>query len=216
MFKRRRMQKTDYRQRLALLKSGRHRLVVRRALNNFHVQIVKYERDGDAAVAEALSKELKKFGWLGHGGNISSAYLTGLLAGLKARKQGISEAVTDIGLQTSVRGNSLYAVVLGAKDAGLNIPVGKEALPDAKRISGQHIAQYAAMLKKDQAKYRKQFSTYIKNSMDPEKLPEHFEETKKKIIAQLGVELKSKKEMIATASGESVSSTDEEEWEDAG
>ncbi len=219
MFKRRRMQKTDYSQRMALLKSGRPRLIVRRALNNIHVQVVRYERDGDTVIAETISKELKEHGWLAHGGSTPSAYLAGLLAGLKARKLGVDNAVVDLGLQTSVKGSSLYAAVLGAKDAGINVPVGKEALPDIERVRGQHIAKYAALLKKDQAKYKRQFSSYIKNNLDPENLPEHFEEVKGKILAALGIGLKNKK-IMTTAGGQSVdeagepADTDNEEWED--
>jgi large subunit ribosomal protein L18 len=217
MFRRRRLQKTDYRQRLALLKSGRPRLVVRRALGNIHVQVIRYERDGDVVVAESFSKELKKHGWLGHGGSVSSAYLTGMLAGMKARKAGISSAVADIGLQTSVKGGSLYAAVAGAKDAGLDVPAGKDALPDVKRVRGEHIAAYAAQLKKDAKKYQRQFSAYLKAGLDPEKLPEHFDDVKRSILGAHGTEMKSKREIIATADGanQSVSDNGDEEWEDA-
>lgn len=218
MFKRRRMQKTDYRQRLALLKSGRPRLIVRRALNNIHVQVVSYERDGDVVVAETVSKELGNHGWRGHGGNISSAYLVGLLAGIKARKAGVTECVADIGLQTSVKGNALYAAVLGARDAGLNVPAGKDAMPDTKRVRGEHVAAYAALLKKDSKKYQKQFSVYLKNNLDPEKLPEHFDEVKGKILIKFGVDLEGRKKIVAAINAESMSVTDKDsdvEWEDA-
>jgi large subunit ribosomal protein L18 len=210
MFRRRREQKTNYRQRLALLKSGKPRLVVRRALNNIRVQLVRYERDGDTVVVEANSRELRKHGWLAHCGSTPAAYLTGLLAGLKAMKAGVEEVVADLGLQTSVKGSSLYAAVHGAKDAGLSIPVGKEILPDSGRISGRHIAQYAALLKKDKGKYKKQFSSYIKNNLDPEKLPEHFEDVKKKMLSEYGKE--SGPKIIKTTESLSVSG---EEWEDA-
>jgi large subunit ribosomal protein L18 len=180
MFSRRRTGKTDYRQRLALLKSRKPRLVVRVGIKNINCQIITYDGN-DKTITEIRSLHLKKYGWLGHGGNMPACYLTGLLAGFTARKKGISEAVLDIGLKTSVKSSSVYAAAAGAKDAGLKIPVGN-VLPLKERIEGRHIAAYAAFLKKDKKKYEKNFSQYIKNNLDPEKLPEHFEEVKNKII----------------------------------
>lgn len=177
-------QKTDYVQRLGLLKSGKPRLVVRRSLNNVHIQLIATD-DGDKTVVEIFSKNLRKYGWKGHGGNMSAAYLTGYLAGMMAKKQNIKEAVADIGLHTSVRGSRIYAAVLGAKDAGIVIGIGKEALPKMERINGKHVADYAVKLKTSQDKYKKQFSDYIKRGLHPEELPKHFEEVKKNIENQL-------------------------------
>lgn len=194
MFKRRKKLKTDYGQRMALLKSGSPRIVVRRALKNIHVQIIRYNGTDDEVCAEAITRELRKYGWNSHGGNLSSAYLTGLLAGLKARKAGVESVIADIGLQNSVKCSSLYAAVLGAKDAGLKIPIGKDALPDRKRIRGEHVAAYATLLKKDRTKYQKQFSIYLKNNFDPEKLPEHFDEVKNKMLSEHNIKALDKKE----------------------
>ena len=186
-FKRRTQEKTDYVQRLALLKSGRPRLVIRRSLNNFHVQLVMTETEGDKTVAEAFSKALHKYGWKGHCGNLSAAYLTGYLVGLAAKKHNIKEAVVDLGLQTSVRGSGLYAAALGARDAGILISIGKEALPPMTRVTGEHVAEFAVKLK-GQEKYKKQFASYIKKGLNPEEMPKHFEETKKNIENQLKIE----------------------------
>lgn len=142
-FKRQRLGKTDYRARLALLKSGKPRLVVRRTLNNIHVAFVVYDpasSSSDQTVVGISSKTLRKFGWTGHCGNLPAAYLTGLLAGLKALQAGITTAVLDIGLQTSTKGNALYAAAKGAIDAGIEIPVGNDVLPAEERITGQHIS----------------------------------------------------------------------------
>ena len=186
MFKRRRNKKTDYRQRLALLRSNEIRLVVRRSLNNIHVQLIKSDKT-DTVLLERMSGNLKPYGWKGHGGNTSSAYLTGLLVGLEALKKNINKAIIDIGLQASVRGNSLFAAALGAKDAGLDISLNESVLPGKDRIEGSHTAKYAAMLKKDnEENYKKQFSDYLKKELDPEKLPEHFADVKKKIMDNFG------------------------------
>jgi len=138
-FKRRWMQKTDYAARLKLLKSGLPRLVVRRGNDNVHIQIVQYDAPGDKTLVEEISKNLKKFGWKGHCGNLPAAYLTGFMLGKKAAKAGIASAVFDIGLHMSTKGNALYAAVKGVKDAGVDVAVGDEILPNEARIRGEHI-----------------------------------------------------------------------------
>src|SRR3989338_11379094 len=84
-FRRRREKKTDYVQRLALLKSGKPRLVVRRAGNNFRVQIIDFTPEGDKTLVEVASSMLKKYGWKGHCGSMPAAYLTGLHAEIISR-----------------------------------------------------------------------------------------------------------------------------------
>ena len=195
LFKRRRKNKTDYRQRLALLKSGGIRLVVRRTLNNVHVQAIEYIEDGDKTRLEASASDLKKYGWKGHLANIPATYLTGFLVGLKCLKNGIKEAILDIGLQTSIRGNAIYAAVLGAIDAGLKIPVNREILPSENRIKGLHIADYAKKLKQEKERYGKQFSAYLLKGLEPEKLSEHFEDTKQKISEEFAVKEKGLKKI---------------------
>lgn len=137
--KRRRLQKTDYKKRLALLKSGKHRLVVRKSLENIRVQIIGFNAGGDRTTASAFSAELGKLGWKSGTGNTPAAYLTGLLAGTRAKKAGVNEAVFDLGLQTSTKGSRIYAAVKGAIDAGLAIPHSEDIMPSEERIAGKHI-----------------------------------------------------------------------------
>ncbi len=181
-FKRRLQEKTDYNQRLALLKSGKPRAVIRRSLNNIRVQIVRSEEGSDKTIAEGISKNLKKFGWKVHGGSMASAYLIGYFVGTKAVAHGINEAIVDLGLQKAARGSSLFAAALGVHDAGVKINVGKEAIPNKDRISGKHVAAFAEKLKKENMeKYKKQFSAYLKEGVQPEELPKLFEEVKNHI-----------------------------------
>ena len=170
--------KTNYVRRLALLKSEKPRLVIRRALDNVHVQIIVAE-DSDKTLIDVSSSALRKYGWKGHGGSLPAAYLTGYLAGMMALRQKLKEANVDIGLQVS-KASSLYAAAAGAKDAGLAVPIGKESIPGKDRLSGKHIADYALKLKGTD-KYQKQFSATLKAGMAPEEMPKHFEETKAKI-----------------------------------
>ena len=139
--KRRRKKKTDYKLRLSLLKSGKHRLVVRKS-NNFIIgQVIKYEKDGDKTVVSAHSKMLKKLGWKNSCKNLPAAYLTGLILGRKAKENKINDAVLDLGLQTSTKGNKLYALLKGAIDGGLNVNCSKDVIPSNERIMGKHISE---------------------------------------------------------------------------
>ena len=188
-FRRRREGRTNYHKRLRLLKSGKPRLVVRKSLNHHVAQIIVYDPRGDRTLVSAHTRELiRDFGWKGHCGNTPSAYLLGLLIGHKALKAGIGEAILDIGLYPPTRGSSVFAVLKGAVDAGLNVPHSEDIFPDEGRVTGKHVANYALMLKEsDEAAYRKQFGGYLARGLPPEDLPAHFEEVKSKIEAAFGV-----------------------------
>lgn len=136
--RRRRELKTNYRNRLALIKSNKVRLVIRKRLDNISVQFVEYNPEGDRTLASAFSPELKKFNWSFSTGSIPAAYLTGLLAGKKAKSK-IKEAVLDIGLHTSTKGSRIYAALKGVLDVGIVVPHSQEILPNENRIKGLHI-----------------------------------------------------------------------------
>ena len=182
--RRRRESKTDYRQRLSLLRSGKHRLVIRRSVNNIVCQIVQYGKKGDKIITTADSKQLKKFGWKANCGNIPAAYLTGYLCGLKAKAAKANEAILDMGLHVSVKGSRIYACLKGAIDAGISVPHSEEILPPEDRFTGKHVEKYASELKKsDPEKYKRQFSALLKNKVEPESLSKHFSEVKAKLKA---------------------------------
>jgi large subunit ribosomal protein L18 len=140
-FKRRREGRTDYKKRLKLLSSDKPRLVVRRSLKYITVQIIKFGKKGDVVLAGLTSKQLKKFNWKFPYDNLPAAYLTGLLIGKISKKNKINEAVLDSGLYPSTKGNRIYAVVKGAIDGGLKIPINEEILPSEERIKGKHISE---------------------------------------------------------------------------
>lgn len=171
LHKRRRKKKTNYKKRIALIKSGKTRLVIRKSLKNISVQFVKFKQAGDVTVACANSKELKKFGWAINCGNIPAAYLTGLLAGLRFGKQ---DAILDIGMQTSVKGSRVYAALAGVLDAGAKVCHSKDILPTKERLTGEHIVAFASKLEED-----KIFSRY---KISPKELTKHFEEVKQAIL----------------------------------
>lgn len=139
-FRRRREDKTNYRKRLALLKSKKTRLVIRRSLSNISVQFINFMPEGDQTIAEANSTELKKLGWV-RTGNVPASYLTGLLAGKKAKNKKVEEAVLDMGLQISTKGSRIYAALKGVLDSGIKVPCSEEILPSEDRIRGKHISR---------------------------------------------------------------------------
>ncbi|MGQ9641299.1 MAG: 50S ribosomal protein L18 [Candidatus Bathycorpusculaceae bacterium] len=190
-FRRRREGKTNYKKRKALLLSNKPRFVARGTLKNMIAQFIVAKPLGDKVLVSAHSRELtKKYGWSAPRGNISTAYLTGLLCGLKAKAHDINEAILDVGLHSPSKGSRVLAVLKGALDAGVNISHSAEKLPDEKRVKGEHIAQYAKILASNPQEYNLRFSKYLENKLQPENLPEHFEETKRAIIASLKTEVK--------------------------
>lgn len=143
-FKRRREGKTDYRRRLKLLSSKKPRLVVRKSLKYLTASIVEFSEKGDKTLATASSKELKKMNWKFATDNLPAAYLTGLILGKKAAKANIKEAVLDIGLNTSTKGNRIFALAKGVLDSGIKLPLSEEVIPSEDRIRGVHISEEVA------------------------------------------------------------------------
>ncbi len=137
--RRRREGRTDYRRRSRLLRSGKHRAVVRKTLRRIVVQIVRSEPGGDQVVASATAQDLVKQGWTGSGGNVPAAYLTAFLAGRRAMAKGVREAVLDIGLHKPTKGGRVFAALQGLLDSGLSIPHSPEMLPSKERLRGEHI-----------------------------------------------------------------------------
>ena len=180
-FRRKRVGRTYYKKRFKLLLSNKYRFVARKSLKNFQVSFIKYNPNGDQIIFTVNSNALSKLGWKGDKGNLPSAYLTGLLAGKNALEKGIKDAILDMGFNNSVRGSRLYAALAGAIDAGLKIPFSPEVLPPKDRISGEHIAKYASILKNDKTRYDLQFSNYIKKGLNPEDITRHFNEIRVKI-----------------------------------
>ncbi|KAA0002938.1 MAG: 50S ribosomal protein L18 [Thermoplasmata archaeon] len=158
-FRRRRQGKTDYRQRLKLLKSRKARVIVRKSNKNIRVQFALYKPHGDFIITTTLGSDLRRYGWNGNLGNVPASYLTGYLAGKKASQKGINEGILDIGLHSPRKGARVFAALKGVVDAGIEVPYSEDILPDEERIHGNHI---------------------------DESLAQNFEEVKKKIEEEYG------------------------------
>lgn len=164
--RRRREVRTDYHQRLRLLKSGKPRLVARKSNNQTTAQLVATGPQGDETLASATSADLAEYGWEAPTGNLPAAYLTGYLAGKRAVDAGAEQAVLDIGLNTATPGSRVFAVQEGAIDAGLDIPHNDAVFADWDRTRGGHIAEYAESLDED----------LYSGDFDATTLPEHFDD----------------------------------------
>ena len=178
-FKRKTEGRTDYKLRLRLLSSRQTRLVVRRSLGGMVVQFVNYRDAGDHVLVCANIQQLRRsYGWQAHGGNIPAAYLIGYLAGLQAKKCGVTSAVLDLGLFKVVPRSRIFAVVKGVLDAGVIVPVAEDALPREDRLYGEHIAAYAPHA------LGSQFSIYKKKGLNPAGFSTYVREVKEKIHHQ--------------------------------
>ncbi len=136
-FRRRREGKTNYAKRLALIKSGSTRMVVRRSTKGFMVQFVNYSENGDKTVFGAHSSKLNEMYKFPAKSNTPTAYLIGLYAGKQAMAKGVKNAIADINT-TASKGAAVFAAVKGAADAGINIPLEEEKII-AERLSGSHL-----------------------------------------------------------------------------
>jgi large subunit ribosomal protein L18 len=82
-----------------------------------------------------------KLGWTASGKSTPSAYLTGYLAGVRAKKKGIDGAVLDIGLREPVKGGVMFAATKGLVDAGVDVPHGEDMVPSDDRLVGKHMKE---------------------------------------------------------------------------
>ncbi len=168
--RRRREGATNYNRRLALLKSGIPRLVVRISNKYTSAQIINLGPIGDHTILSVSSKDLSAYGWTASTTNIPAAYLTGFLLGKKALSTGIKEAVLDIGLHSGTKGSKVFALHKGAIDAGIESPHGEVAFGSWERIRGEHISEFAEETKNK-----------LSNGFDLTTLPNHFDEVLAKL-----------------------------------
>jgi len=182
--RRRREGKTNYYKRYRMILSGHPRFVVRKTNKYIWVQVIVAKPQGDHVVAAAHSRELvKRYGWLGGTKNTPAAYLTGMLAALRALRSNIEYAIPDIGLHRATRGARVFAAIKAANDVGLKVPMSEEVAPSIERIRGEHIANWSKILREKSIEmYQRYFSQYIARGLDPVDLPSHFEMVKNKIL----------------------------------
>ena len=135
--RRRKENKTDYKLRTGLLKSGIPRIVVRRTNKYFIVQAVESHEAQDKVIATITSKDLLKNGWdakkAGSLKSIPAGYLTGMLL---AKKLGKGKFIVDLGMARTESGSRVFAVVKGLIDGGLDISANEAVFPSEERLNG--------------------------------------------------------------------------------
>lgn len=183
IFRRRRKGATDYRARKKIITSSVPLLAVRVSSKNVSAQFVKPKSEGDEVVSFAHSRNLKKLGWKGSSKSIPACYLLGLLAGKRAKEEGVEEAYLYSGVSRFVNGSRVSAVVKGVKDAGIEVPMDEEAAPSAESLSGKTIADYAkSLLSEDKEKYSRIFSGLLRTGFKPEDYEEKSSALKQAIM----------------------------------
>lgn len=179
-FRRRREGKTNYHRRLKLIISRRKRLVIRCSNKHTTVQVVEALVQGDKILSQSHSSQLEKqFAWVHNTGNMPSAYLSGYLCGLRAKKAKIQDIILDIGI--IVHNERIKSAFRGFLDAGMEVPHDDKWFPKkiGERVNGSHIETYAKLLKKKPTQYKKKFSKILVKKGDPLKIVSDFDKTKK-------------------------------------
>jgi large subunit ribosomal protein L18 len=183
VFRRRRMGATDYRARKKMITSSVPLLAVRVSSKNVSAQFIKPKAEGDQVLSAAHSRNLRKLGWKGSPKSVPACYLLGLLAGKRAKEQGVEKAYLYNGLSQFVNGSRVSAVVKGVKDAGVDVPMADEAVPSEDRITGKATAEYAkSLLAEDKEKYSKLFSGLLRTGFKPEEYAENTIALKQAIL----------------------------------
>lgn len=179
IFRRRREGKTDYRKRRGMIVGRTPFLAVRISGRYVYAQILKPTPKGDITICSASSRDLAKYGWKGSAKNLSSAFLTGYHLGKVAKGNDVEDLVLYSGVGRFVHGSRIASVVKGAKEAGLDVSVGEDSLPDDKRIKGTHVAEYAKKLEsEDKERFAQVFSKVLAAGSSPTSYPAEFEKVK--------------------------------------
>jgi len=184
--RRRREGKTDYKKRLALLKSGKKRIVIRKSNKYINIQLIETINGVDKTISALNSKKLIEFGWPS-GKNTPAAYLVGYAFGKKIAKE--KDFIIDFGRQTALKKSKLYAIIKGLIDSGIKLNVSEEVLPTEDRITGKHIEEYA---KKLGEKATKVFSEYMKKNFQLDNLTKTFNEVKNNIDKKFSGDINAK------------------------
>ncbi len=142
ILKRRKEGKTDYKARIALIRSGIPRIVIRKTNRYLIVQLVECKQAQDSVKITTKSSELVKYGFKEEfGGSLKSvpaAYLTGLLMAKKIKK---GKHIIDNGMAVHKLGGRIYAVVKGLIDGGLEINADEKIFPSEERTNGEHLKE---------------------------------------------------------------------------
>ncbi len=141
--RRRREHKTDYLNRLKLLKSEKPRIVFRKTNKYLVGQYVTSKQAQDKIEIGLNSKKLIKYGWPkefeGSLKSIPASYLIGYLIGKQIIKKKMETPINDFGMHRTLHKTKIYAFLKGLTDAGIKIKCENENFPSEERIRGGHM-----------------------------------------------------------------------------
>lgn len=139
--RRRKENKTDYKNRFKLLKSGKTRIVIRRTNKYLVIQAIESDEAKDKVVKGVSSKDLLKNGWdekfKGSLKSLPACYLTGLLMAKNLDNK--TEYVVDLGMARHMKGNRMYAAIKGLVDCGVKLNASEKVFPSEDRLNGEHM-----------------------------------------------------------------------------
>ena len=76
----------------------------------------------------------------------------------------MNDIVLYSGVGRFVHGSRIASVIRGAKEAGLDISVGEDSMPEDERVKGLHVEEYARKLEtENKEKFGKVFSRFLAN-----------------------------------------------------
>jgi large subunit ribosomal protein L18 len=143
--RRRTENKTDYKKRMGLLKSGTPRIVFRKTNKYIISQYVISKEAQDSVKFGITSKELLKYGWPkkfeGSLKSIPASYMTGFLMGKQIIKNKLQSPIIDFGMIRVLHKTKLYAFIKGLIDSGIEIQCKEKAFPEEERISGENLKE---------------------------------------------------------------------------
>ena len=156
--RRRKECKTDYKSRMALLKSGMPRIVVRKSNKYIILQAIESHQAQDKVVVTTNSRDLLKQGldekYSGSLKSIPAAYITGLLMAKKLDSK--KEYIIDWGMAIEKKQGKICAAIKGLIDGGANVRASQEIFPSEERLNGEHLEkQTKEALNKLKEKIRK-------------------------------------------------------------
>ncbi len=159
--RRRRECKTDYMNRIKLLKSGLPRIVFRKTNRHIIAQYVTSQEAQDKIEIGANSKELIKYGWPkefeGSLKSIPASYLTGILIGKKIIKAKLKAPIVDFGMFMALHKTKPHAFLMGLLDAGIKIKCKKETFPEEDKIKGKYMKKdFSKIFEKIKSKIEKE------------------------------------------------------------
>ena len=138
--KRRRLNITDYKARLILLKSNAVRIVIRRTNRYMIIQSVESENAQDKIIFGLTSKALIQEGWnekmTGNLKSIPACYLTGILFAKKVDTN--KRYIIDLGMARNIQGSRIFAAVKGLIDGGLKLNADAKAFPSKESLEGKN------------------------------------------------------------------------------